>query len=69
MISGKTWVNNHAHVLRPIKDKVLDKYLTEVLNFMDLSAYITGVTVPKLNQQNLRQIKIPSHLYPFKRKL
>ena len=59
MISGKTWVNNHAHVLRPIKDKVLDKYLTEVLNFMDLSAYITGVTVPKLNQQNLRQIKIP----------
>lgn len=59
MIGGKTWVNNHAHVLRPIKDKVLDKYLTEVLNFMDLSAYITGVTVPKLNQQNLRQIKIP----------
>ncbi len=59
MIDGKTWVNNHAHVLRPIRDKVLDKYLTEVLNFMDLSAFITGVTVPKLNQQNLRQIKIP----------
>jgi len=59
MIDGKTWVNNHAHVLRPIRDKVLDKYLTEVLNFMDLSAFITVVTVPKLNQQNLRQIKIP----------
>ena len=26
---------------------------------MDLSCYITGVTVPKLNQQKLRMIKIP----------
>jgi len=59
MISGKTWVNNHAHVLRPIRDKVLDSYLIEVLNIMDLSSFITGVTVPKLNQQNLKQIKIP----------
>jgi type I restriction enzyme M protein len=69
MISGKTWVNNHAHVLRPIKDKVLDKYLTEVLNFMDLSAYITGVTVPKLNQQNLRQIKIPLPPLPIQEEI
>ncbi len=59
MINGRSWVNNHAHVLRTIKEKVLDKYLTEVLNSMDLSLYITGVTVPKLNQKNLKQIKIP----------
>ena len=29
-ISGKTWVNNHAHVLRPKADMVLD-YLVEFL--------------------------------------
>ncbi len=58
-ISGKTWVNNHAHVLRPRRDVLLDTYLIEILNEMDLSSYITGVTVPKLNQEKLRSIEIP----------
>lgn len=56
---GKYWVNNHAHVLRPISAKILDTYLVEVLNYMDLNPFITGVTVPKLNQENLRSIEIP----------
>jgi type I restriction enzyme M protein len=58
-ISGKTWVNNHAHVLRPKRDVLLDTYLIEMLNEMDLSPFITGVTVPKLNQEKLRSIEIP----------
>jgi len=58
-IAGKTWVNNHAHVLRPNREKILDVLLVELLCGMDLSPYITGVTVPKLNQQKLRSIKIP----------
>ena len=58
-ISGKTWVNNHAHVLRPDRDKVLDEYLIAVLNHSDLAKFVTGVTVPKLNQQKLREIEIP----------
>jgi len=56
---GKYWVNNHAHVLRPIRTKVLDLFLVEMLNYMDLSPFITGVTVPKLNQAKLRSIQIP----------
>ena len=56
---GKYWVNNHAHVVRPLREKILDVYLIHVLNFMDLTPFITGVTVPKLNQANLRSIKIP----------
>jgi len=56
---GKYWVNNHAHVLRPYVDKVLDIYLVEVLNILDLNKFITGVTVPKLNQEKLRAIEIP----------
>ena len=56
---GQYWVNNHAHVVRPMREKLLDVYLTNVLNFMDLNPFITGVTVPKLNQANLLDIEIP----------
>lgn len=56
---GQYWVNNHAHVLKPNRKELLDKYLIEVLNMSDLSEYITGLNVPKLNQKNLKNIKIP----------
>jgi type I restriction enzyme M protein len=58
-IRGKTWVNNHAHVLRPDRSRILDAYLIAILNRIDLMQYVTGVTVPKLNQANLREIPIP----------
>ncbi|MBW1617051.1 MAG: N-6 DNA methylase [Deltaproteobacteria bacterium] len=57
--TGKYWVNNHAHVIRPNRKKILDKLLIELINNMDITPYITGVTVPKLNQKKLRAIKIP----------
>ena len=56
---GKVWVNNHAHVLRPKRDLLLDRFLIEILNEADLLQYVTGVTVPKLNQEKLRSILIP----------
>jgi len=58
-IEGKTWVNNHAHVLKPFRDKILDKWLIYYLNGQDLSDFITGMTVPKLNQGKLKEIPIP----------
>ena len=58
-ISGKSWVNNHAHVLRPHRDILLDDWLVYYLNISDLSEYITGTTVKKLNQAKLRSIPIP----------
>ena len=58
-INGKTWVNNHAHVLRPNRDMVLDTFLIAAINHLDLTPYITGITVPKLNQRNLRRLQIP----------
>jgi len=58
-VAGKTWVNNHAHVLRPHRDKVLDDWLIYYLNATDLSEFISGMTVPKLNQGRLRDIPIP----------
>ena len=58
-VEGRIWVNNHAHVLRPRRDRLLDRFLIEVLNEVDLAPYITGVTVPKLNQKKLKSIQIP----------
>ena len=57
-ISGKNWVNNHAHVLR-FEDKYQQRYVEIYLNGTDLSRYISGVAQPKLNQQNLKSIMIP----------
>ncbi|NOQ32358.1 MAG: N-6 DNA methylase [Helicobacteraceae bacterium] len=59
IVKGKYWVNNHAHVLKPNREELLDKYLVEILNKYDLSEYITGLNVKKLNQSNLQEIKIP----------
>jgi type I restriction enzyme S subunit len=58
-ISGKTWVNNHAHVLRPNRTLLSDKYLIRALVALDLQPFITGTTVPKLNQAKLVSIGIP----------
>jgi type I restriction enzyme, S subunit len=58
-IQGKTWVNNHAHVIRPKREMVLDEWLIYYLNAEDLSKFITGMTVPKLNQGKLKEIPIP----------
>jgi type I restriction enzyme S subunit len=58
-ISGKAWVNNHAHVIRPRRDFLSDDYLVLVLAEKDLTEFITGMTVPKLNQNRLISIPIP----------
>ena len=58
-VQGKVWVNNHAHVLRPKRERLLDRFLIEILIEADLMPFITGVTVPKLNQEKLRSIEIP----------
>ena len=58
-VEGKYWVNNHAHVLRPHRNILLDNWLVYFLNFSGLSKYITGLTVKKLNQEKMKMIEIP----------
>jgi type I restriction enzyme S subunit len=58
-VEGRVWVNNHAHVLRPHRDKLLDRWLIYHLNHSDLTAFVSGLTVPKLNQGSLREIPVP----------
>lgn len=58
-ISGKNWVNNHAHVLKfpTYSDR---RFVEYYLNSIDLTPYISGAAQPKLNQKNLNSIKIPN---------
>ena len=58
-VDGKVWVNNHAHVLRPDRKQLIDKWLIYYLNFSDLAEFTSGLTVPKLNQASLRGIPVP----------
>lgn len=57
-ISGKNWVNNHAHVLR-FETYATRRYVEFYLNSIDLSPWISGGAQPKLNQKNLNKINIP----------
>ncbi len=57
-ISGKAWVNNHAHVLK-FEEYATRRYVEMYLNSIDLTPYITGAAQPKLNHKNLNKIKIP----------
>lgn len=61
--TGKYWVNNHAHVVRPLKNKLNQKFLVYYLNSIDLKPWVTGLTVPKLNQEKLKSIPIPLFSY------
>jgi type I restriction enzyme S subunit len=57
-ISGKTWVNNHAHVLR-FKNRVSQKFVELYLNSIKLDNFVSGMAQPKLNQAMLNRIPIP----------
>jgi len=68
-VDGKCWVNNHAHVIRPNRKLVIDSWLIYYLNSADLSEFITGLTVPKLNQAKLREIPIPLPPLPEQKRI
>ena len=57
-ISGKAWVNNHAHVLR-FDDSTTQEFVRLYLNSISLKPYVTGMAQPKLNQAALNGIPVP----------
>ena len=56
-ITGKSWVNNHVHILR-FKNYKLQKYVESYINNIDLSEYINKNANPKLTQEKLNSIMI-----------
>ena len=57
-VSGKCWVNNHAHVLKA-KPLVNVDYLCYALMFYDTEGLVNGATRQKLTQAAMRQMVIP----------
>lgn len=57
-VSGKCWVNNHAHVLKP-KQGISVDYLCYALMYYDVSGLVNGATRQKLTQATMRKMKIP----------
>ena len=55
--TGKFWVNNHAHVLRPYGNR---KYFFYVLEHKDIRMYINNPSRGKLNQEDM--IEIPMQI-------
>ena len=55
---GKFWVNNHAHILKPLKN-VDYGYMYYTLESADYSTFITGSAQPKLSQSNLELQTLP----------
>ena len=60
--TGKYWVNNHAHVMRPQNGHNI-KFLCELLESLDYTRYNTGTAQPKLNQEKCRGIELNLPIY------
>ena len=56
-VSGKCWVNNHAHVLKPKEGLDVD-YLCYSLMFYDVTGLVNGATRQKLTQADMRKMEI-----------
>jgi len=61
-VSGKCWVNNHAHVLKPREGLNVD-YLCYSLMYYDTKGLVNGATRQKLTQAAMKNIKIPILAY------
>jgi type I restriction enzyme S subunit len=69
LMTGKFWVNNHAHVLREKSGRSVNRFILAWLIFEDISKYISGSTRQKLNQSVMRNIPIPLPPLPEQQKI
>lgn len=57
-IKGKTWVNNHAHIIQ-FENQCCRMFIEYFLNKIDLTPYVSDGAQPKLNQEKLNSISVP----------
>lgn len=57
-VSGRYWVNNHAHVLR-FRDGATQTLVENWFASVSLVEFLTGTAQPKLNQGALNSLEIP----------
>lgn len=58
LADGRFWVNNHAHVLTGRAGIAATRYLSYLLQKIDLNSYISGSTRPKLTKRALDSVRI-----------
>lgn len=56
-VSGKFWVNNHAHVIQG-KDCFSTEFIYLILRKMNIKHIVTGAVQPKINQGNMNNLKV-----------
>jgi type I restriction enzyme S subunit len=54
--TGKYWVNNHAHILKPLDQNLV--FWAERIEAVDLTPFITGSAQPKLTSEALNGLCI-----------
>ena len=59
LISGKAWVNNHAHILRSRFGNAGNIYLLHYLNIFNYNGYVNGTTRLKLTQASMNTMPTP----------
>jgi type I restriction enzyme, S subunit len=69
IITGKSWVNNHAHVLRAIVGLTDNRFLKFWLDVFDFSEYVTGSTRLKLTQTAMKRIPVSLPPLPEQRRI
>ena len=69
LIKGKSWVNNHAHVLKAKTEISSNQFLCYYLNTFDYHGYLTGTTRLKLNQLMMRKMPIPIPSLPEQQRI
>jgi type I restriction enzyme S subunit len=57
LATGKFWVNNHAHILKP-RWGGDDTFFVNLLESQDFSLFVTGAAQPKLTMENLGRFKL-----------
>jgi type I restriction enzyme S subunit len=57
LATGKFWVNNHAHILKPRLGGDNTFFVT-LLESQDFSLFVTGAAQPKLTMENLGRFKL-----------
>jgi len=57
LATGKFWVNNHAHILKP-RWGGDDTFFVALLESQDFSLFVTGAAQPKLTMENLGRFKM-----------
>lgn len=53
---GKFWVNNHAHILKPVNNSL--EFMAHLLETIDYRPLISGAAQPKLTKEKLLNIKV-----------